>query len=101
WQSAAGAQTGGFLGAPADIKPVRLASDAAYADGLRECLDLAVRRQMRSIHPIGCLLSGGLDSSSLSVPAAPALSGKNQRLLAFIGPPRRRLDRPPPPGAYP
>ena len=46
---------------PADVKPVRLSSDAAYADGLRGCLDLAVRRQMRSIHPVGCLLSGGLE----------------------------------------
>ena len=44
---------------PADIKPLRLRSDADYADGLRERFDLAVRRQMRSIHPIGCLLSGG------------------------------------------
>ena len=32
---------------PTDIKPVRHSSDANYADGLRECLDLAVRRQMR------------------------------------------------------
>ncbi len=46
---------------PADIKPVRLASNQAYAEGLRECLDRAVRRQMRSAHPIGCLLSGGLE----------------------------------------
>ena len=36
---------------PADVKPVRLPSDAAYADGLRECLDHAVRRQMRSSSP--------------------------------------------------
>src|SRR5215813_13245982 len=76
----------------ADIRPVRLSSDAAYADGLRECLDLAVRRQMRSNHPIGCLLSGGLDSSSVSVLAARALSEKNQRLLAFTGVPRRGFD---------
>ena len=27
---------------PADIRPIRLASDQAYADGLRECLDRAV-----------------------------------------------------------
>ncbi len=57
----------------ADIKPVRLASDQAYADGLRECLDRAVRRQMRSAHPIGSHLSGGLDCSSVSALAARAL----------------------------
>jgi asparagine synthase (glutamine-hydrolysing) len=85
---------------PAEIKPVRLPSDAAYAEGLRECLDLAVRRQMRSAHPIGCLLSGGLDSSSVCVLAARALAEKNQRLVAFTGVPRRGFDGPIPTGHY-
>jgi asparagine synthase (glutamine-hydrolysing) len=85
---------------PAEIKPVRLTSDAAYADGLRECLDRAVRRQMRSAHPIGCLLSGGLDSSSVSVLAARALAEKNQRLVAFTGVPRRGFNGPVPTGHY-
>jgi asparagine synthase (glutamine-hydrolysing) len=85
---------------PTDIKPVRLSCDAAYADGLRECLDLAVRRQMRSIHPIGCLLSGGLDSSSVSVLAARALTEKNQRLPAYTGVPRRGFDGAVPDGCY-
>ena len=86
--------------APADITPVRLPSDAAYADGLRECLDIAVRRQMRSIHPVGCLLSGGLDSSSVSILAARALTDKNQRLVAFTGVPRSDFDGPVPHGCY-
>ena len=85
---------------PAEIKSVRLRSDRDYADGLRECLDLAVRRQMRSAHPIGCLLSGGLDSSSVSVLAARALAEKNQRLVAFTGVPRRGFDGPVPTGHY-
>ncbi|HKA75810.1 MAG TPA: asparagine synthase-related protein, partial [Pseudolabrys sp.] len=85
---------------PADIKTVRRSSDASYADGLRECLDLAVRRQMRSIHPVGSLLSGGLDSSSVSVLAARALSEKNQRLVAFTGVPRRGFDGAVPDGCY-
>ncbi len=73
---------------PEDVRPVRFRSDQDYADGLRECLDIAVRRQMRSAHPIGCLLSGGLDSSSVAVLAARALREKNQRLTAFTGVPR-------------
>ena len=85
---------------PADIKPVRFSSDADYADGLRECLDVAVRRQMRSAHPIGCMLSGGLDSSSVSALAARALAAKNQRLLAFTGVPRRNFNGPVPDGCY-
>jgi len=85
---------------PADIKPVRLASDQDYADGLRERLDTAVRRQMRSAHPIGSMLSGGLDSSSVSALAARALIEKNQRLLAFTGVPRRNFNGPVPGGCY-
>lgn len=83
-----------------DIKAVRFHSDQDYADGLRECLDVAVRRQMRSAHPIGCLLSGGLDSSSVAVLAARALAEKNRRLMAFTGVPRRGFNGPVPAGHY-
>ena len=55
---------------------------------------------MRSAHPIGCLLSGGLDSSSVAVLAARALAGRNQRLMAFTGVPRRAFDGPVPAGHY-
>ena len=84
----------------AEVKPIRLASDGAYAEGLRECLDRAVRRQMRSIHPIGCLLSGGLDSSAVSTLAARALAEKNQRLAAFTGVPRQGFAGQMPTGQY-
>jgi asparagine synthase (glutamine-hydrolysing) len=84
----------------ADIAPVRLSCDRDYADGLRACLDRAVRRQMRSAFPIGCLLSGGLDSSSVAVLAARALAETNQRLAAFTGVPRRGFDGPAPGGHY-
>jgi asparagine synthase (glutamine-hydrolysing) len=83
-----------------DIEPIRLASDQAYADGLRECLDQAVRRQMRSAHPIGCHLSGGLDSSSVATLAARALGEKGGRLAAFTQVPRQGFDGPVPNGCY-
>jgi asparagine synthase (glutamine-hydrolysing) len=86
--------------APDEIAPVRLACDADYADGLRACLDGAVRRQMRSAHPVGCLLSGGLDSSSVALLAARALAGNNRRLAAFTGVPRRGFDGAVPDGSY-
>jgi asparagine synthase (glutamine-hydrolysing) len=85
---------------PAEIKPIRLASDQAYAEGMREHLDLAVRRQMRSCHPIGCLVSGGLDSSSVCALAARALAETNQRLAAFTGVPRQGFDGRVPAGHY-
>jgi asparagine synthase (glutamine-hydrolysing) len=95
-----GATTQHRYWSPDEIKGVRLPSDQDYADGLRECLDVAVRRQMRSAHPIGCLLSGGLDSSSVAVLAAGALAGRNQRLMAFTGVPGRAFDGPVPAGHY-
>ena len=83
-----------------EIAPVKLKSDAAYAEGLREKLDHAVRRQMRSLHPIGALLSVGLDSSSVVALAARTLAEKKQRLPAFTGVPRRGFDGPVPDGSY-
>lgn len=83
-----------------DIKPVKLRTDQDYADGLRERLDRAVVRQMRSAHPIGCLLSGGLDSSSVAMLAARALAQKDERLATFTGVPRRGFQANAPAGHY-
>jgi asparagine synthase (glutamine-hydrolysing) len=98
--SAGGAVSVRRYWSPADIAPVRRASDADYAEGLREILDRAVRRQMRSAHPVGCLLSGGLDSSSVSVLAARALAERNERLAAFTGVPRAGFSGEVAPGHY-
>jgi asparagine synthase (glutamine-hydrolysing) len=84
----------------ADIKPIRLASDEAYAEGLRDVLDRAVRRQMRSAHPLGFYLTGGLDSSAVVALAARALAEKGQRLAAFTQVPREGFDGWPPRGRY-
>lgn len=43
-----------------------LRSDEEFAEGLREVFTESVRCRMRSAVPIGSLLSGGLDSSSIS-----------------------------------
>jgi asparagine synthase (glutamine-hydrolysing) len=76
----------------ADISPVRRRTDDDYASGLRECLDKAVRRQLRSLHPIGCFLSGGLDSSAVAMLAARALAEKGQRLSTYTQVPRAGFD---------
>jgi asparagine synthase (glutamine-hydrolysing) len=46
-------------------REVRYASDAEYAEGFRHHFTEAVRCRMRSTSPVGSLLSGGLDSSSI------------------------------------
>ncbi len=56
---------------------LELDSDQAYADAFLEVFTEAVRCRMRSAGPIGSMLSGGMDSGSISAVAA--------RLLAADG----------------
>ncbi|HWV42895.1 asparagine synthase-related protein [Pseudorhodoplanes sp.] len=98
--SAEGAVRQDRFWSPRDVKAVLFRTDEDYAAALRDCLDTAVRRQMRSAHPIGCLLSGGLDSSSVAALAARALAAKNQRLAAFTGVPRAGFRGPAQNGHY-
>ncbi|WP_346355431.1 asparagine synthase-related protein [Azotosporobacter soli] len=58
-----------------------LKSDAEYEEALRDVLSEAVRCRMRSILPVGVMLSGGLDSPAVAALAAKELKG--QRLAAF------------------
>lgn len=44
----------------------RCADEREYVDGFREVLTEAVRARTRSISPVGLLVSGGLDSSSIA-----------------------------------
>ncbi len=46
-------------------KEIRLASDEAYAEAFRAIFTESVRCRLRSAYPIGSMLSGGLDSSSI------------------------------------
>ena len=45
---------------------VRFKSDADYEDRFRELFEEAVRARLRSVGPVGILVSGGLDSSSVA-----------------------------------
>jgi asparagine synthase (glutamine-hydrolysing) len=63
-------------------REIRLASDDEYAEAFRETFHEAVRCRLRTIVPVGSLLSGGLDSSSI-VCAARQLLPKNQTLHTF------------------
>jgi asparagine synthase (glutamine-hydrolysing) len=47
-------------------RELRLSSDGEYAEAFRHLLTEAVRARMRSAFPVGSMLSGGLDSSSIT-----------------------------------
>jgi asparagine synthase (glutamine-hydrolysing) len=84
-----------------NIPAIRLGSDDAYAEALRERLDTAVRRQLRTVHKVGCFLSGGLDSSSVAALAARALNEQGHRLQAYTQVPSADFATPTPnPGWY-
>jgi asparagine synthase (glutamine-hydrolysing) len=68
-------------------KELRLRSDEEYEEAFTELFDRVVADQLRSLGPVGMLLSGGLDSTSVAAAAAPLLAKRDERLTAFTGAP--------------
>ncbi len=65
---------------------LRLESDAAYAEAFAEHFHEAVQSRLRHNGPIGCALSGGLDSSAVASVAATLLNDtSHDRLHTFSG----------------
>lgn len=73
---------------------LKLESDEAYVDALRERLNQAINRRLRSNGSIGAELSSGLDSSTVTATAAELLAKRNQSLTAFTAVPREGFDGP-------
>lgn len=61
---------------------LKLASDGEYAEALRAHILTAVKSHLRSSHPTGVMLSGGLDSASVAGIAARELGEQGQHLTA-------------------
>ncbi|HDS74499.1 MAG TPA: asparagine synthase [Firmicutes bacterium] len=78
-----GIRTKRYRDVPLESEPVMSGSVQQYANTLREIIDDAVRLRLRSDVPVGCYLSGGIDSSSVVALAQPRLDGMNTFSLAF------------------
>lgn len=66
---------------------VTFSRDSEYIENFRDLFDEAVRCRLRSPGPVGSMLSGGFDSSSVTATAARLLAADGQPLTAFTGVP--------------
>ena len=78
---------------PRNAPEIRLSSDADFTDQMRHLFQQSVECRLRSAFPIGSHLSGGLDSSAVSIVAARATRQHGRPLEVFSWAP------PPEPGA--
>lgn len=62
-------------------RELQLSCDRDYAEGFRERFTEAVRCRLPSSHPVGSLLSGGLDSSAITCVAQDLLAQEGDRRL--------------------
>ena len=65
-------------------RELRLPSDDEYAQAFREIFTEAVRCRLRSAYPIASMLSGGLDSSSVTCMARQVLGGQPLPTFSII-----------------
>lgn len=65
---------------PRDISEVRFARREDYADRCRELLEAAVADRIRTSHPVGSHLSGGLDSTGVTLLASRRLKQRGRSL---------------------
>jgi asparagine synthase (glutamine-hydrolysing) len=70
-----------------DAPIIHMKSEQAYIEGFLEVYSQAVRSRLRSYRSLGVTLSGGLDSSSVTVVAARELRTQNLRLNAYTSVP--------------
>ncbi len=66
-----------------NLPEVHYKNDAQYHEAFRDIFSNAVRSRLRSAHPIGVMLSGGLDSSAVACVAARQLREQGKPLYAF------------------
>ncbi len=82
------------------VRPVRYQRDADYVEAALQLTNRVIAAQLRARTPVGAMMSGGLDSSTLSVLAAPMLAQRGERLHAFTWVPESGWDGRTPPTCY-
>ncbi len=98
--TAGGVQTSRYW-SPDDAPELRLGNAADYTEQLLFLFRQSVQCRLRSAFPIGSHLSGGLDSSAISVMASRLLRDRGRELVAFSwSPPPEPSAGPPPEGEY-
>lgn len=73
---------------PRPARSIRRRSDRDYVAGFLEVFDTAVQARLRSAGPVGAMMSGGLDSTSVAATAALRLRSEGRRLQALHSAPR-------------
>lgn len=68
---------------PQSVAEVRLPNDAAYVEQMAEEVKRAVHCRLRSLHPVGAHVSGGLDSSAIAVIAMRQLQAQDKGLTGY------------------
>lgn len=68
---------------PEDAPEIRLVDEGEYAEQMRILFQEAVDCRLRSAFPVGAHLSGGLDSSSITIAAARILRERRQTVSVF------------------
>ncbi len=68
--------------------------DDDYVQAFNELLDRVVSDHLRSAAPVGVMMSGGFDSTSIAAAAAPLLKRQEKRLATFTQVPRAGFDGP-------
>ena len=76
---------------PDPERRILMRSDNEYAEAFREILFRSVKRRLRSSGPVGCMLSGGLDSSAVTCVAA-TVSSTPLEAFSLIYPQRPECD---------
>ena len=72
---------------PENVSELHLKSDDEYVDAFLEVFTRAVSARLRSRHPLGVTLSGGLDSGSVMAVASRLLRERDEKLMAFTSVP--------------